>query len=297
MCSNNGVFVNVTNRTNAPDNNSGQLWLLGQWASHFFATHFGKSKELSFFTDITAAICLIVLFLLKLPFLIASVDSTESLSFFSSEAMYQCFVHASQNKNQIRKMIVQSFADKDKRILTKKVIPACVTNLAQLASSHKRQAAIFDLDGTLLVGKTPRTELVDFLNSLPFECVIVTARTTSYRDSTIKQLEKHGVYFHDLITMPKSVDKSKEGAVAEFKAACRERISEDRDIVLSVGDQWTDIHGIDASTINNNNYDRRRFYVGPNFIKLPDYLCRFEQGYNKSPASRSSLSDSGEWLP
>ena len=111
-------------------------------------------------------------------------------------------------------MIVQSFSNKDKKILEKKVLPTCIQNLSKRVTGSRKQVAVFDLDGTLLIGKSPQTALIEFFNLLPFERIIVTARTTKYHDSTVNQLKKHGVNFHTLITMPDNVDKDQVGAVA-----------------------------------------------------------------------------------
>ena len=184
--------------------------------------------------------------------------------------------------------MIQTFPNTGYETLQKRVIPKITENLGKQTRPDRKAVAVFDLDGTLLVGKTPCVSLIKFFNNLPFDCVIVTARSSHYHEATVNQLHKHGIQYHELITMPDDIDRNKKGAVAEFKAGCRDRISERRHIALSVGDKWSDIHQVDDGLIDDYPSNHDRYFVGPNFVKLPEYMHRFVHKRSTRPASISS---------
>jgi hypothetical protein len=127
---------------------------------------------------------------------------------------------------------------------------------------------VFDIDGTLLSGRTPIHQIVKWYKKLVDQgcnVYLVTARIELYRYQTICQLNKHNITgFMKLIMFDGSeTDKAIPGSVAAFKFTAREDIG---NVVLSVGDQWLDLTTNITSDMHSDN---TQILIGPGFVKLP----------------------------
>ena len=112
------------------------------------------------------------------------------------------------------------------------------------SSDYQVPAICFDIDDTLIdTDDKPIAETVKLYRSVkPAQRVIVTARSPNYRQFTDKQLADLGPYF-SLNHMSRSYLHN--NAIHKYKLRQRE-ISRDidcRDIVINIGDQWTDLFG------------------------------------------------------
>lgn len=111
-------------------------------------------------------------------------------------------------------------------------------------AEYQVPAICFDIDDTLIdTNDKPIPETVKLYRFLrPSQRVIVTARSPNYRQFTDKQLADIGPYF-SVSHMSRSYLHS--NAIHVYKLHQRE-ISRDidcRDIVVNIGDQWTDLFG------------------------------------------------------
>ena len=163
-------------------------------------------------------------------------------------------------------MNIQTFNPTKKRVLQRQVLPEYSRRFGVSTQHEKPPVAVFDFDGTLFQGRAPRHALIRWCKSLPCECVIVTARFSTYRAQTIRQLEKQGIAFKGLFMMRAISYADQELAIQRYKAKCRAHISEQYEIVLSVGDMWHDLH---TKPDHAETLDDQAYYIGPGFIKLP----------------------------
>jgi HAD superfamily, subfamily IIIB (Acid phosphatase) len=108
---------------------------------------------------------------------------------------------------------------------------------------------VFDIDDTLLrEDNTPISEVVTLLHrlkSLKAKIFLVTARHPSIRDQTILELQDIGIlpsHYEELLLCPEKYRTSMK-LVGEWKRSARQRIANKYQvpILLTVGDQWTDL--------------------------------------------------------
>ena len=112
----------------------------------------------------------------------------------------------------------------------------------------QRAGVMFDIDDTLLyvnddLSLTPITPIIDLLNyciTQDILIMIITARESSYRAQTIKQLNKYGINYSYLY-LRKSPQDDDEG----FKSRVKEQLYRTYKIpiVMSVGDNFIDVVG------------------------------------------------------
>ena len=107
-------------------------------------------------------------------------------------------------------------------------------------------STVFDIDDTLVFAKNDNLneDVVSLYRSIPDHVsrIIVTARPTKSRKFSQKQVrtldkEMPWKMFH----MPDMFSRSSE--VHLYKAGCRKHIANDSQILINIGDQWTDIFG------------------------------------------------------
>ena len=106
------------------------------------------------------------------------------------------------------------------------------------AKKTPKTAVMFDIDGTLINGPVPiqpMIELCNYAKSQGITVVIITARPNyeTIETFTRNQLAKHGVHYDILKLCP-----------AVQKKTLKERM--DLDIILSIGDNWTDVDGLNS---------------------------------------------------
>jgi hypothetical protein len=124
------------------------------------------------------------------------------------------------------------------------------------------QSVVFDLDGTLLLGKTPVSPLCKYYTTL---CVrsgcdvrLVTARCSTKRGDTIRQLQKNNLDCCLDIRM-------REPSVSEedFKIRSLSRIKPD----LTIGNRWHDLDVVERSVCVTLPGDA--YIVGNSWLKVP----------------------------
>lgn len=135
-----------------------------------------------------------------------------------------------------------------------------LTNLPKL---KKQYTVIFDIDDTLVytdsanlypekkfpMNLIPGYMLFPAINqiasicnlcySLNFKIIIITARPYSSEESSKKNLELIGVKYHEMY-------HNKNYPDINFKINLKKELAKTNDIVLSIGDQWPDIQGLDS---------------------------------------------------
>lgn len=135
--------------------------------------------------------------------------------------------------------------------------------LTNLPTLKKQYTVIFDIDDTLVYTdslnlypdkKFPMNlipgymlfpainQIVSICNlcySLKFKIIIITARPYSSEESSIKNLELIGVKYHEMY-------HNKNYPDINFKINLKKELAKTNDIVLSIGDQWPDIQGLDS---------------------------------------------------
>lgn len=135
--------------------------------------------------------------------------------------------------------------------------------LTNLPTLKKQYTVIFDIDDTLVYTdslnlypdkKFPMNlipgymlfpainQIVSICNlcySLKFKIIIITARPYSSEESSIKNLELIGVKYHEMYHNKNYPDMN-------FKINLKKELAKTNDIVLSIGDQWPDIQGLDS---------------------------------------------------
>ncbi len=106
----------------------------------------------------------------------------------------------------------------------------------------KGDNVVFDIDGTLLDGKSPLHSMVKLYKELDkrgCNMYLITARTIYCEEDTIKQLKKHEINYKKLIMFPGDIMmRSRPHAIKFFKQGFRNAIP---DIKLTVGDRWDDL--------------------------------------------------------
>lgn len=112
---------------------------------------------------------------------------------------------------------------------------------------------VFDIDDTLIrEDNTPIPEIVNLLHrlrQLNAKIFLVTARHPSIRDMTIAELENIGItsplHYDELLLCPQEYRKHMK-SIGDWKKSARQRIANKYriPILLTVGDQWTDLTNV-----------------------------------------------------
>lgn len=153
---------------------------------------------------------------------------------------------------------------------------------------HKKYSVIFDIDDTLVY--TDRANIVTnkkFPNNvidgymifpeikqisniaklckkLGFKVIIITARPYESERSSIKNLELLGIEYDEIY-------HNKQYPDLNFKINLKKELSKKNNIILSVGDQWPDLQGLEGClciklpSLSNSNayftYDNKKYYI------------------------------------
>jgi len=121
------------------------------------------------------------------------------------------------------------------------------------------QSVVFDLDGTLLLGKTPIAPLCKYYRNLCDRChvTIVTARSSAIRQDTINQLKKHHL---DCFTELLMQDQKHPLPEEEYKIRSLHLLNPD----LAIGNRWHDLNINNVSALPDDVY-----IVGSTWLKVP----------------------------
>lgn len=128
------------------------------------------------------------------------------------------------------------------------------TGKAITTNKHVMDTAliVFDIDDTLIrEDNTPIPEVVNLLHrlrSLNAKIFLVTARHPSIREATIAELDSIGIttdHFDELFLCPQEY-RTHMKSIGEWKKSARQRIANKYKIpiLLTVGDQWTDLTNV-----------------------------------------------------
>lgn len=174
--------------------------------------------------------------------------------------------------------ILWSSAESDSQQVVKR---ACAH--LQAAPASGKRAIIFDIDDTLLLSRNCRVHRNEKVYAIyryalahGFRVFFITARRLNLTTTlwTLQQLFVLGyAQYHGLYLMPR--DKQRFRTAALFKASTRARIRRTHQIVLNVGDQWSDlfVFKIPGSTPRECD-DARAYYAicheGGVALKLPN---------------------------
>jgi hypothetical protein len=156
--------------------------------------------------------------------------------------------------------------------------------------NNKPKTIIFDIDDTLVYTDPDKTLNFDIQKNiqnlfvfpsieqisqiarlgyiLNFKIIIITARPYSSEKSSILNLKNINVKYHEIYHNDKYPDSS-------FKIDLKKKLLKDNDIILSIGDQWNDLYGLNnclciklPDPVDNNCYfsfDNNKYY---NIISL-----------------------------
>jgi hypothetical protein len=117
---------------------------------------------------------------------------------------------------------------------------------------------VFDIDGTLLIGKTQVSALCTYYRTIcaRSHCVVtlVTARSSAIYSDTTNQLKKHQLDCFTTICM------RDHGSEEEFKIEILHRINPD----LAVGNRWHDLNIDNIWSLPDDAY-----IVGNTWLKVP----------------------------
>jgi len=107
-------------------------------------------------------------------------------------------------------------------------------------------------------------EICKLCYNLGFKVIIITARPYASESSSLKNLELIGVKFHEIYHNHQYPD-------INFKIDLKKKLTQTNNIILSVGDQWPDIQGLDGClciklpSIPDNiayfTYDNKNYYI------------------------------------
>lgn len=123
------------------------------------------------------------------------------------------------------------------------------------SQSLERPLVVFDIDDTLIrANNEPVIEVLRLfrrLKELNCRIFLVTARSASIRNQTLRELESVGITqrdFERLLLCPELYRKSMK-TVGDWKRAARQSIANEfkMPILLTVGDQWTDLVSVQSS--------------------------------------------------
>jgi hypothetical protein len=118
------------------------------------------------------------------------------------------------------------------------------------------ESVVFDIDGTLLIGKTQVASLCKYYRTLCGQCAvtIVTARSVKMHGDTINQLKKNQL---DCFTEICMRDQDSE---EDFKINSLRRLNPD----IAIGNRWHDLNLGDILSLPDDVY-----IVGDKWIKVP----------------------------
>jgi hypothetical protein len=121
------------------------------------------------------------------------------------------------------------------------------------------KSVVFDLDGTLLIGKTPVAPLCKYYHTLcdRSRCVvtIVTARSSTIHGDTTNQLKKNRLDCFTEICL-----RDPKLSEHDFKVQCLSRLNPE----LAIGNRWHDLNIDDNVSLPDD-----AFIVGKNWLKVP----------------------------
>lgn len=132
-------------------------------------------------------------------------------------------------------------------------------------ADKRKDVIVLDIDATVLyntdeplVGADPNFKMqpiYDLARTRQVPVHFVTARigTPQNRAATLRQLHAMGFdWFHSLYMRPPSTPPTSE-AIARYKLNARKAIAQNgnKNVLLNVGDQWTDLLVVDAQTAQN----------------------------------------------
>jgi hypothetical protein len=126
---------------------------------------------------------------------------------------------------------------------------------------------VFDIDGTLIVGKTPVHILCKYYknlcNSPNCEVKLLTARPYNMLKNTINQLKKNNLdLFDDIIMKDSKTDQETE---TMFKC----RLIKELNPQISIGNRWHDLN-LDDVVLQHLLDDK--YVVGNNWLKMANNL-------------------------
>lgn len=121
---------------------------------------------------------------------------------------------------------------------------------AILGNSGK--AVVFDIDDTLLfTNDQPNKPVVDLYKSIPSHVkrVVVTARPMRSQSFSVEQVNQLDATMCDhMYHMPDEF--LRRGNIHAYKKKCRDRVMQNQDLLLNIGDQWTDTFGSNRVVAN-----------------------------------------------
>ena len=183
---------------------------------------------------------------------------------------FSCKVHDfPETKRMATLQVIERFTKPDLAVTHTLKTAAGVSHLAsektyrRLASGFslnaspktQRQLVVFDIDDTLLNDHSaPLKETIQLLKrlrQLNARVFLVTARHPSTRNETVEELKSIGVYpdkdYDELLITPIHARVSMKH-VGDWKKAARQSIANkfQMPILLTVGDQWTDIVPVES---------------------------------------------------
>ena len=123
---------------------------------------------------------------------------------------------------------------------------------------------VFDIDGTLLVGKNPVHLLCMYYRNIcarsNCEVKLLTARPCNMYENTTKQLKKNGLDIFDELIM-KNVN------ISETEAIFKRRLIKELNPQISIGNRWHDLNVQDDVEIDHLPDDQ--YVVGEGWLKMP----------------------------
>lgn len=105
-------------------------------------------------------------------------------------------------------------------------------------------SAVFDIDDTLITNGQANSQIVrlyEFCRRKGIHLHIVTARSENIRRNTVQLLSDNGINHYESLVMMRGHALDCKRAVSEFKHAARASIQKKSNIVVNVGDTWTDL--------------------------------------------------------
>uniref|UniRef100_A0A6C0KF15 Uncharacterized protein n=1 Tax=viral metagenome TaxID=1070528 RepID=A0A6C0KF15_9ZZZZ len=146
-------------------------------------------------------------------------------------------------------------------------------NAASALDNASPYSTVFDIDDTLIFAKTDRinTDVAKLYKTIPHAVnrVVVTARPTRSKAFSKRQLKLLDddmplKMFH----MPDHF--SRRGEIHLYKSKCRKNVEANSEILLNIGDQWTDVFG--TTSVVENAFDLEEsgeFAPDKSYVILP----------------------------
>jgi hypothetical protein len=123
---------------------------------------------------------------------------------------------------------------------------------------------VFDIDGTLLIGKNPVHILCKYYQNLcnNSDCLVtvLTARPENMRSNTIIQLKKNNLQLFDNIIM-------KDESIPETENSFKIRLVKQINPQISIGNRWHDLNLDDD--VDKDNIPDDKYVVGNFWLKVP----------------------------